>query len=348
MITVSIATAADESRWQHYCQSRALDHHAHAWGWREVLQKTFGHEPYYLIAQDNDRALGILPLFFVQSRLFGRSLISVPYLNAGGILSDNEDTAKALIEYSEKLAQDLKVKYCEYRQRTFLDIPSAQLITRQHKVAMCLPLADSTEILFSAFSAKLRSQINRPQKEGATTKISCGADGQAINDFYEVFAQHMQSLGTPAYPQDLFRRTAETFGDKAFIVVTYNQKKPVAVGFLIGVGQNIEILWASALKSENRYSPNMLMYWESIKIACERGYKLFDFGRSSPDSGTYRFKEQWGAKPLPLHWQYTSSSAIPNISPQNSSFSALITLWKILPAPLARFLGRHITKHIPS
>jgi len=48
------------------------------------------------------------------------------------------------------------------------------------------------------------------------------------------------------------------------------------------------------------------MYCDLLRSAIERGAESlisesFDFGRSTAGSGTYRFKEQWGAVPRQLH-----------------------------------------------
>jgi hypothetical protein len=48
----------------------------------------------------------------------------------------------------------------------------------------------------------------------------------------------------------------------------------------------------------------MLLYSAVLEFACREGFKEFDFGRSSVDSGTYRFKLQWGAHPRQLYWYY--------------------------------------------
>ncbi|MEZ5583585.1 MAG: GNAT family N-acetyltransferase [Candidatus Competibacteraceae bacterium] len=66
----------------------------------------------------------------------------------------------------------------------------------------------------------------------------------------------------------------------------------------------MEIPWASSLRKYNSLSPNMLLYWSVLEFACKKGYRIFDFGRSTPGEGTYRFKEQWGAKPVQLYWHY--------------------------------------------
>ena len=113
-------------------------------------------------------------------------------------------------------------------------------------------------------------------------------------------------------------------------------------------GEPTEIPWASALRRFSKQSPNMLLYWEAIKTACMDGYRVFDFGRSSPDSGPFRFKQQWGARPLELHWYYRIfDGCIPDVSPTNPKYTALVGCWKRLPLPVANMVGSWITRSLP-
>ena len=111
----------------------------------------------------------------------------------------------------------------------------------------------------------------------------------------------------------------------------------------------LEIPWAASDKNFSRLAPNMLLYGAVLEYACQSGYKEFDFGRSSTDSGTYRFKAQWGAKPHQLHWYYWTAEGqqIPELNPDNPKFKAAIAAWKRLPVPLTKLIGPPIVKYLP-
>ena len=91
------------------------------------------------------------------------------------------------------------------------------------------------------------------------------------------------------------------------------------------------------------------LYGAVLEFACREGFKEFDFGRSSVDSGTYRFKAQWGAQPHQLHWYYWLSEGrrIPELNPDNPKYKAAIALWKRLPVPVANLVGPHLVKYLP-
>ena len=368
MQTISVSTANEEDRreWENYVARRKIDNHSFSWAWRDIIAQAFGHKPYYLIARtassqqlrdtngsaQRNEVVGICPLFCVRSLLFGKSLVSVPYLNGGGVEADSKQATEALLEKASSVGQELRVERIELRQRNPVPLlAEAGLHERTHKAAMVLKLEENPEALFSSFPPKLRSQIRRPSKSGIYAEISDygnASDGHLLNAFFAVFAENMRDLGTPVYPRQLFEAARTGFGSACRVIVVWFEGKPVAAGITIGQGNTAEIPWASSLRRVNKLAPNMLLYWTAIKKACEDGYAYFDFGRSSPESSTFKFKEQWGAKPLPLHWYYRLFiGEMPNVSPQNPKYSLLVNCWKRLPLAVANTLGAWITRSIP-
>jgi len=114
----------------------------------------------------------------------------------------------------------------------------------------------------------------------------------------------MRDLGSPVHSKTLIQNVIEEFTDQFKIILVYKGNQPVACSIIVGFKDILQNPWASALRQYSRLSPNMLLYWAMLEHGCDTGYEYFDFGRSSPDEGTYKFKKQWGSKPKPLHWQY--------------------------------------------
>lgn len=348
MITIRIATDNDRDIWNEFVANHVIDNHAYNWHWQEIIYKTFGHKTYYLIASKNNKTTGILPLFLVKSILFGKSIISVPYINGGGAVADDIDSTNALVKYAIDLSDSAAAKYLELRFRHRLEENTLNLIEKTHKVTMKLNLAADPNQVFNTFSSKLRSQIKRPMKEGAVAVIYHGYNDIALNDFYFIFSQNMRDLGTPVYSKRLFELCQKCFDQKLSTIVIYKNNRPVAAGITILEQQTSEILWGSSLRSENSYSPNMLMYWEAIKNACSQGACYFDFGRSTLNSGTYKFKEQWGSNHSLLYWYYYARQGqIPDINPKSKKFELLVKVWQKFPINFANTLGPWVTKSLP-
>jgi serine/alanine adding enzyme len=124
---------------------------------------------------------------------------------------------------------------------------------------------------------------------------------------------------------------------------------PVAAGLTYRTGATVEIPWASSNRDYNALCPNHLLYWSALEKAVADGCTVFDFGRSTPNEGTFKFKEQWGAEPLALHWEYVlpDGGAVPDQGPTNPKFQRAIELWQRLPLWAANRLGPHIVRSIP-
>jgi len=309
-----------------------------------VIEKSFGHKSYYMICEKNDGVLGgILPLVHLKSLFFGNMMVSMPYFNYGGVCADNSVIKDLLIGEAVKFAGDLGASHIELRQEDLLD---NGFPFKSEKVSMRINLPRSPNDLWKSFPSKLRSQIKVPQKNGVSTRMG---RMEELDDFYEIFSINMSHLGTPVYPKCFFRNILEKFPNCTWICNVFLGKIPVASGFLIGFKNKIEIPWASSLRKYNKFSVNMLLYWNCLQFACENGFDIFDFGRSTKGESTYKFKEQWGATPSPMRWHYwlRSGGAMPELTPRNPKYRLAIELWKSLPVPLTRFLGPHIVKNIP-
>lgn len=351
--SIRLATPDDASAWNAFAEAHPETHLAHSFEWSLILSSVFGHKPHYFVAETHRNSgtqiTGVLPLFLVKSALFGRALISVPYLNGGGTLAESDAVRSKLIDSACELGAQLEVNYVELRHRAPIALERKSLVVKSHKVAMVLPLMSDPENLFAGFPAKLRSQIRRPEKAGLISKVFSESEQKAAVDaFFQVFSRNMRDLGTPSYPKALFEQVVKTFRNRARIVSVFDKSTPVAGGLTLGWGNTVEIPWASALKEYNSTSPNMLLYWESIRSSCRDGYSAFDFGRCSRDSGSYRFKAQWGAKEVPLYWHYSVlKGSVPDVSPTNSRFSFFVKCWRMLPVPIANILGRYLSRSIP-
>lgn len=316
----------------------------HDSNWGVVIEKSFGHKYYCLICEEKNGCVkGILPLVHMKSRFFGNNMVSLPYFNYGGVCADDETTENLLVEKAVAITNELGANHLELRQEKRL---RNGFPVKTSKVSMRLDLPRAADDLWRSFPSKLRSQIRVPQKTGLTTRIG---RSEELDSFYRVFSINMCHLGTPVYPKRFFANILEIFPESTWICSVYSGNTPVASGFLAGGKKMLEIPWASSIRKYNKLSPNMLLYWTCLSFACEGGYPLFDFGRSTVGESTFRFKEQWGAKPVQLHWHYwlRRNGDMPDITPRNPKYKLAVELWKKLPVTVTRVLGPHIVKNIP-
>jgi CelD/BcsL family acetyltransferase involved in cellulose biosynthesis len=93
----------------------------------------------------------------------------------------------------------------------------------------------------------------------------------------------------------------------------------------------------------------MLLYWDTIRAAAADGFGHFDFGRSTRDSGTYRFKRQWGAEERPLFWYRVSTGAGADTGAADAGSSAaapFTAVWRHLPLSVTEHVGPYLRKYL--
>lgn len=314
----------------------------HLAGWREIMRDVLGARCLYLIAQaPAGEWSGVLPLVHIESRLLGRYLVSMPFLNYGGPLGSPGARAR-LAEYAVSEARRTGMDLLELRAR---DEHPSDLRRSDRKITVLLPLpADKDELWRDTFPAKLRSQVRRPMREGMETRF--GHD--QVSAFYQVFARNMRDLGTPVLPRGFFERIAVVFQDLVVFGVVYLGTKPVASGCGFVWNGEFEMTWASSLQEHNPQAPNMLLYWSFMERMIARGANAFNFGRCTAGSGTHRFKQQWGGEDVPLPWrQWSPRGLTATPSPDRPLYRIATAMWQHLPLPLANLAGPVLARKIP-
>lgn len=332
-----------DAEWDSMLEEMGGSTFCHLGAWRRIMTEVLGHEVHYRVAKDQSGTpVGLLPMIRVRSRFFGSYLLSMPFLSYGGPLGTA--AARAFLgRHAVEDARRLGVDLLELRAR--VPIPG-DLTTSHRKLTVLLDLPDSPETLWEdRLKTKVRSQVRRPRKEGMVTRTGLAQ----LAPFYSVFAENMRDLGTPVLPERFFRAIREGLPDQVQFCVVEWKGAPVAAGCGFLWGGEFEITWAGSLRRYSRMAPNMLLYWTMMEEAIARGAHTFNFGRCSPDSGTHRFKRQWGGQDHPLpwaHWSPKELTATPN--PDSGRIIKVATaVWKKLPLGVANRVGPLLSRGLP-
>jgi len=341
-IIVLKLTTEHHDDWDEYVSKKQASIY-HYSRWSPLIKKVFGHESHYLMAVENEKVVGILPLVQLKSLLFGNFMVSMPYFNYGGVVADTHEITNSLISSAYELSVALGCSHIEMR---FDSEQKIELPSRTDKISMLLDLPDDPDELWQDLGSKIRAQVKRPIREGV--QFLTGGQ-ELLDDFYYVFSTNMRDLGTPVYSKQFFREILSSFSENTFIAIVRLNGEAVSGGFLVGNNGKLEIPWASTLRKVNRLSVNMFLYWNILKTAMEKNYKVFDFGRSSKDAGTLKFKKQWGGYEKQLYWYYdlTEGMEMPVLDHNNKKFGSAIMMWKKMPVALTNLMGPAIVKNLP-
>ncbi|MCA9751455.1 MAG: FemAB family PEP-CTERM system-associated protein [Gemmatimonadetes bacterium] len=343
-IEVVALTPEIEADWDEFVTAHAEGTHYHRAGWARVIRQAFGQEPLYRAVRSAGRIEAVLPLVAFANPLFGRYLVSVPYLNRGGILSENARAHEALVLEARRLLAETRSSFCELRH---VEAKHPEWPARESKVSMSIDVSSGKDELWKSIGPKVRNLVRKAEKSGLVTRE--GEPSRDLPLFYDLFAENMRDLGTPVYSPTFFREVCREFPDSVRLNVVEGEDGPAAAGICVRHGDFVEMHWAASRRELLKLSPNMALYWDSISWAADHGIREFCFGRSTEGSGPWRFKKQWGAEPTRLHWEYLlpEGGELPGLNPDNPKYKLAVRVWSRLPLPVTRWLGPPIVRHLP-
>lgn len=332
--------------WDSFVESRENSTLGHAAAWPVVLQRAYGLSPCCIRAVRTDGSTsGVLALVRFRSLRGERSLISLPYLDASGVLACDKEAEDSLLEAALAETERQAGQALELRQSH--RITSGDEAASTHRLNLCLALENDEDAQWKALPAKVRNQTRKAIRDGvtlheATTEV-------LLEEFYRVFCVNMRDLGSPVHARRFFAAASETFGKRLRFVVAEREGRPIAGLVAIHYAGKVTVPWASTLRSERSHCPNNLIYWEAIRWATSLGARAFDFGRSPEGSGTYRFKRGWKAEPTPLAWtRFTPAGEILPLhsAGESSLLRRMSRLWTHAPVPLTTLVGPSIRRFL--
>lgn len=348
MLTIRTAEKKDQKKWNEYILSHPDSSPYHLWAWKESVEQAYGHKAFYFLAEDSGQVVGAFPLFNLRIPLLLNELVALPFCDVGNCLADSIQVQNELVGQAKTLANEIKCQKTSLRgSLKEPDIPDPNVhVEKTGKVRMLFPLPDSSEILLASFKSKLRSQIRKAEKNGVQFRWA-GSDG--VDPFYAVYCQNMRDLGSPPHSRQWFASIMTNYREKARIGLAEYDGKCIGAGLILSTNTLTVIPWASTLREYNRFSPNMLLYWNFLKFSADNGFKTFDFGRSTEGEGTYRFKKQWGAQPVPLLWyslQKNTSQEDKPMQAESNARNIIASIWGKLPLPVSNYIGPRLRKYI--
>ena len=310
-------------------------------GWRRVIETAFRHRTYYLIAERDGAVTGVLPLTLVKTRLFGASLISNAFCVHGGPITADAASLKSLDAAAVQLMEELRVPVLEFRSAS-PDHRSDWVTKGDLYASFRKPIDPSVERNMKAIPRKQRAMVRKGIQSGLRSEVDRDADR-----LHPVFAESVRNLGTPVFPKKYFELLLATFPEHSDVVtITTSAGKPVASVLNFYFRDEVLPYYGGGISDARRLAANDFMYWEVMRRGCERGCRVFDFGRSKVSTGAYDFKTYWGFEPTPLVYQFrlAPGQKLRDLNPLNPKFAFFVKLWRKLPLPVAARLGPPIVR----
>jgi FemAB-related protein (PEP-CTERM system-associated) len=337
----TFAPPADGPRWEAFVAACPEATFFHRVEWRAIMEEVFGHRTHYLLAERGDSVAGILPLAEVKSRLFGHALVSLPFCVYGGPASLDTEAESALIEAAVERGRTLGVEHLELRNRAAKrpDWPRQSMYVTFRKA-----IEADAEANMLAIPRKQRAMVRKGMKAELRGEIE-----STVDRFFELYADNVHRHGTPPLAKAYFERLRADFGD-ACEVLTVVDRDGAPQSSVLSFYFRDEVLpyYAGDAVQARATAANDFKYWELLRRACERGLRIFDYGRSKRGTGSFDFKHNWGFEATPLEYEYQlyKRDSVPQNNPLNPKYRMFIALWRRLPRSVVDRLGPYLVRNL--
>ncbi|MCC7486313.1 MAG: FemAB family PEP-CTERM system-associated protein [Burkholderiales bacterium] len=330
----------EEARWDAFvagCPGATFFHRA---GWRAVMEEAFGHRTRFLLAESGGRIEGVLPLGEVKSLLFGHTLVSLPFCVYGGPAAATGEACRALTAAACALARRLGVDHLEYR--SVLPVNPEWPRRDDLYVTFRKAIDPDPERNLLAIPRKQRAMVRKGIKNGLASEFD-----PDVNRFYALFAENVHRQGTPVLPRRYFELLRRVFGDDCRVLTVLDVAgSPVSSVLTFYWRDEVLPYYAGDAVAARELAGNDFKYWALMRDAAERGCRLFDYGRSKRDTGSFHFKKNWGFEPQPLAYEYflVKGRGVPDVNPLNPKYRLFINAWRRMPLGLANLIGPYVVK----
>ena len=334
----------EEEAWDSYVYESDASTFYHQIGWRNVVLKSYRHKPRYLVARGDDGGIvGVLPMFLMESRVFGRKLVSVPFAPYGGVCADDETVKNALVQEAKRLMKECGADYLELRTTLGDDTPG--FVSRSFYVTSILELDPNPAVVRNEkLKRNKRKTIAKSEKRDLVMEWN-----NTTTEFYKMYVHNMRDLGSPAHSNTFFENILNEFPDNSKVLIVRRDDNVLYAAFYLFYKDVIINSWSSTLTKYRKYYPTDFGIWNAIEYSCKNGYKYYDFGRSQENSTNLEFKMRWSAKMKQLHYHYylNNTNEVPDITTMNPKRQMFAKVWRKIPLSLADSIGPLLRRNVP-
>jgi FemAB-related protein (PEP-CTERM system-associated) len=343
-LTVCRLTEQYRSAWDKYVLESSQSTIYHLLGLKDAIETTYHAQTIYLIAIDNMRnVVGVLPLVIVRLPWLTNALVSMPYSPYGGVLSDSESAAAALLREAESIRASLGLGCLMVKGLAHSNFEAFN--AEKIHYSMVLDTNRNFDDVWSkSFTKSCRNHCNKATRLGV--RIELGNNDRLLQNFYDLYVDQQHRFGTPMHSVTWYQQLRKYCGNHVLFGAAYFAQVPVAT-VCVHIYRNRMISSNSARNPVfSSTGASNLLRCELIRHACTSGIELFDFARAKCGGGTYHFKSSFGARPKETYYQYVVSvgKRKPATDPADPAFRLPAQIWRKLPRSFVLRFGPVIRK----
>lgn len=313
-----------------------------SYAWSQVLKKHYQFDFYPLAVYDGAQIRGILPLYRVKTLFSGEALISVPYAVAGGIVADNKEVSRLLLEKAIALAQKYAVRNITLKQYK-LKI-NGELRTDDHFYNRELALSKDTEALWNNLTAANKQNIQMAEKYNLVLEYP----SSNISGFYRLLLKHHHHIGVPCVSQKWIEDLVDF---KLYSIALLKSNDIIVAGTLVKeFKKTISFPFTCALdRSEKSMMFACALYWELLRRFAAAGKEIFHSGRIPKTEMVDPYRLGWGGVKYDYYYQYYPGRATQTeyAKKRGRKRDLLESFWKRTPQSITTLFGPHLVKQFP-
>lgn len=338
-------TEAMREEWDRLALSRGTIFHTIEF--RQILISSFGYRcAYHAVLDSKDSICAVIPLVVGRNLTLQNAGVSLPFVNYADICADSEEALRFAMDSMAKLKDKLGLDYLELRLKE-QNMSGSGWREQLQNHTFVLPLSNDEEKVLALSTASNRNHVRKVYKNNWFT---VSFDPGQMEAFYKVYVKRMKELGSPAPDIGFFKRFFDYLPDNTFLLTVLDKQTENVVGGMLLLtspgNQTIYYPYGANLVEYNSKYLNNFMYWEAVRLGIRHNMKYLDLGRSQTGSGTFKYKQQWGAKAEQLRYLVYNEGREGSSPPDRKNLSIFVELWKIAPRLVTDTIGPSLIKYL--
>jgi hypothetical protein len=344
---IFLADAEETRKWDYFVENHPDGTPYHLTCWLKTIQETYRYEPVlYMITSESGITECVFPLFLIKGFFTNKRIISLPFSDYGGPISNGEIF---LLQLIERLRKDFP-SFCNNIEIRSEFTKRGSFKQLMHYKRHILELNDDEEKIKLRLNKRTtRYSIRKAEKAGVMVYEDNSRNG--LEHFIRLNRKTRNKHGVPSQPDKFFYNLFKNVISKkfGFIHLAEYDDKVIAASMFIRSGSQIHYKYnASDEDYIKKAKPNHLITWSAIKKGILDGYNILDFGRTAADNqGLMRYKQMWGT--LELDCVYSFFPKIQGASSHAESsifYQSATRLWKLLPGYMRTLIGTYIYRYL--
>jgi len=311
--------------------------------WSHLVKKHFKAEFFPLVIEDNENIIGVLPVYIIKPLKGRPRMISVPHAVAGGMLAEDPQVRKVLLEAAVKIGLDTGAQGLTLKQYK-LKI-EADFTTDDNYYNRELSLVGGSEAVWGRITQENRDSILATEGEPLILEYPAGD----LNSFYRFLLRHHRRKGVPCVSQQWIRDLVDLGMYSAAVLKRDN--RIVAATMIKEFKDTVSFPFTcSSGDTRADHLPVYRLYWALMIKYSEMAFSICHSGRISKTDDVDPYRLGWGGKKHTYYYQYypprdqQTTEFVQKRSWKRNLFSSV---WKLMPLPVAGFLGPYVVRQFP-